>query len=274
MVDAGLIDEVRIGASLAKASVRARVGGTRQIMMRAAGSLLVVLTEVTGMYILIGRFDTLGGWTAAQVAWLMGVASAGLGLGLVLGDSFEPPAFSNLIREGRIDAALTRPVTPLTWVMTQDVQVKEAGRVVGGLGAIGWASVYAPVEVNPLNVVLTLLAVACTAAMVFSILVIAAAFTMYTIEGSELANAFTYGGATMTGYPLQIYHSAMRAIFLWVIPLGTAVYVPALTVLDLEGPAGVPRSLVLAAPAVAVAFAWVASRAWRRGLRHYEGTGS
>lgn len=63
-------------------------------------------------------------------------------------------------------------------------------------------------------------------------------------------------------------------MFLWVVPFGLAVYVPALHVLDRTGPPGAPSSLLAVPPVATVAFAAVAGLAWRRGLRHYASTGS
>jgi len=242
--------------------------------MRTLGAASIVVAEAIAIVILVGRFDDIGGWSAAQVAWLVGVANAGLGFGMLVGDALEPPAFSNLIREGRIDAALTRPLSPLAWVVTSDIQVRELGRGFAGLGVVAWASVVAGADVTVLNLVITGLAVVATQVIVFSILVIGAGITMFTIEGTELVNAFTYGGATMSSYPLQIYSSAMRAVFLYVIPLALAIYVPALWVLDEQGPPGVPRELLAATPVAALAFAGFAALCWRAGLRHYESTGS
>jgi ABC-2 type transport system permease protein len=242
--------------------------------MRTLGAASIVVAETVAIVILVGRFGDIGGWDAAQVAWLVGVANAGLGFGMLVGDAIEPPAFSNLIREGRIDAALTRPLSPLLWVVTSDVQIRELGRAAAGLGVVVWASVAVGVDPSVLTVAITLLAVVATAVIVFSILVIGAAVTMFTIEGTELVNAFTYGGTTLSSYPIQIYSSAIRAVFLFVIPLALVVYVPALWVLDETGPPGVPRSLLALTPIATVAFAGVAAACWRAGLRHYESTGS
>ena len=97
---------------------------------------------------------------------------------------------------------------------------------------------------------------------------------VHRARAAELVNAFTYGGAALSANPLQIYGSVLRFVFLWVVPFGLAVYVPALHVLDREGPPGAPASLLAVTPLATVAFAAVAGLAWRRGLRHYASTGS
>ena len=64
---------------------------------------------------------------------------------------------------------------------------------------------------------------------------------------------------------MQIYGSPLRFMFVWVVPIGLAIYVPALGVLGWLA--------WLAAP-VAGAFAALGGLAWRAGIRHYVGTGS
>ena len=62
-------------------------------------------------------------------------------------------------------------------------------------------------------------------------------------------------------------------MFVWVVPVGLVVYVPALWVLDRPGPAGVDRGLLPLVPLVVLAFCAVAAAAWRAGLARYRGAG-
>lgn len=266
--------EARVVLRLARASVRGSIGRPRYLVMRLVGSAVFVLVEAAAVVILLGRFDSLAGWSADEVVVLIGLAQAGLGLAMFLGDPLEPPVFSALVREGTFDDALTRPLSPMLWVMTSDVQVRELARFGAGLTVFAWGAARAGVAWTPANVGVTVLAVACTTALVFSVLVFGAAATFFTVEGPELVNAFTYGGATLAGYPLSIYGPALRVVFLWVVPFGLAVFVPALTLLERKGPPGVPAGLLVVTPFATAAFAGVAALSWRRGITHYTGAGS
>jgi ABC-2 type transport system permease protein len=73
---------------------------------------------------------------------------------------------------------------------------------------------------------------------------------------------------------MQIYGSALRFLFTWLVPLGLAIYVPALGVLGRPGPPGLPAWLAWLTAPVALAFVAVGGLAWRAGIRHYVGTGS
>lgn len=264
--------ETPVPLVIAGASIRAFSASLRGNLLRMFGSSLGVWSEALGIALLLHRFDGIAGWTTAEVLVLVGLGNAGLGLGMLVGEPLEPPAFAQLLREGRFDQALTRPMSPLLWVVVNDVQIRNLGRVVAGLIITVVAATSAGVALTPAAVALVVGAIAAMAVLVAALLTIGAAVTMWTIEGTEILNSFTYGGASLAGWPLQIYASALRAVFLWIVPIGAAVYVPALWLLGRDGGA-VDRALLPAVPLLVAAFCGLAGLAWQAGLRHHTGAG-
>jgi ABC-2 type transport system permease protein len=238
----------------------------------AAG--LIVVLEVAGVVLLLGRFGSIGGWRPAEVVLLFGLAFAAQGLALMFGNSLEADKVSELVRRGTFDQVLTRPASPLGWVVASYVDTRFIGRLVAGTGAVAWAADRAGVAWTPGRVGLAALAVACAAAIVFGVLLAAAGFTFVTVQGSEAVNVLIYGGTYLASYPMQIYGSALRFLFMWLVPLGLAIYVPALGVLGRDGPPGLPAWLAWLAAPVAGLFLAGGGLAWRAGIRHYVGTGS
>lgn len=268
-----MVETARVVGALAAASIRSFSSSTRMNVLRALGSALLVASEAGGVAILLHRFDGIGGWTVAEVLLIHGIAQTGLGLAMLAAEPLEPPEFSQLIREGRLDHALTRPLPPLLWVVATDVQVRNVGRVVAGASVAGGALVAVDVAVGPADLALVALAVVAMAITVGAVLVVGAAITMWTIEGTEVVNAFTYGGAVLAGWPLQIYSGALRFVFVWVVPVGLAVFVPALWILDRDGPPGAGRELLLFVPVGVGLTCGIATVAWRAGLARYRGAG-
>lgn len=266
----------RAGAAVAlvRASLRGFSASPIGNVTRTLGAVLLVVTEAIGAIFLLDRAGGLGGWTTAEVVVLVAVAGTGLGIGMAVGAPLEPPSFAQWLRDGRFDMALTRPISPWLWVVVTDVQIRQLGRVVGGALVLAWAVPRLPSGMDPWAIVLLPMAVACMAVVVLSLLTAGAALTMWTVEGSEILNSFTYGGATLAGWPLQIYASGLRFVFLWIVPIGAAVYVPVLVVLDRAGPPGVGPALLPFVPLAATLSAALAGAAWRAGLAHHVGTGS
>jgi ABC-2 type transport system permease protein len=259
---------------LAAASVRATVRRPAFLAARAVAAALIVAVEVAGAVLLLDRFGSVGGWRPAEVVVLFGLTFAAQGLALTVGNTLEAEKVSELVRRGTFDQVLTRPVSPLGWVMASYVETRFLGRVAAGAAAVAWAADRAGVVWTPGRVGLAVLAVVCGGAIVFGVLLGAAGFTFVTVQGSEAVNMLIYGGQYLASYPIQIYGSALRFLFTWLVPFGLAIYVPALGVLGRQGPPGLPAWLAwLAVPAAGVFLAG-GGLAWRGGIRHYVGTGS
>jgi ABC-2 type transport system permease protein len=259
---------------LAAASVRATARRPAFLAVRATSAALIVAVEVAGVVLLLQPFGSVGGWRPAEVVLLFGLAFAAQGLALVFGDTLEADKVSALVRRGTFDQVLTRPVSPLGWVVASYVDTRFLGRLAAGVAAVAWAADQAGVAWTPGRVGLAVLAVACASVIIFGVLLFAAGFTFVTVQGSEAVNVLIYGGQYLASYPMQIYGSALRFLFTWLIPIGLAIYVPALGVLGRQGPPGLPAGLVWLSAPVALAFLGAGGLAWRGGIRHYVGTGS
>jgi ABC-2 type transport system permease protein len=254
--------------------VRAMARRPAHLAARTAAAALIVAFEVAGVLLLLDRFGSIGGWRPAEVVLLFGLGFAGQGLAMVFGDTLQADKMSELVRRGTFDQVLTRPASPLGWVVASYVDTRFVGRMLAGVGTVGWAADRAGVTWTPGRAGLAALAVACTAAVIFGVLMASAGFTFVTVQGSEAVNVLVYGGQYLASYPMQIYGSALRFLFVWLVPLGLAIYVPALGVLGRQGPPGLPASLAWLAAPVAGAFLAAGGLAWRAGIRHYVGTGS
>jgi len=259
---------------LAAAAVRATARRPAYLAGRTLAAGLLVAIEVAGVVLLVDRFGTIGGWRTAEVVLLFGLAFAGQGLALLFGDTLEADKVSTLVRRGTFDQVLTRPVSPLGWVVASYVDTRFLGRVLAGAGTVVWAADRAGVAWTPGRAGLAVLAVACAAAIIFGVLLAAAGSTFVTVQGSEAVNVLLYGGQYLASYPMQIYGSALRFLFVWVVPFGLAIYVPALAILGRQGPPGLPGGLAWLSLPVAAAFLAAGGLAWRAGIRHYVGTGS
>ena len=259
---------------LAAAAVRATARRPVHLAVRTLAAAMIVAIEVAGVTLLLDRFGSIGGWRPAEVLLLFGLAFSGQGRALVFGDTLEADEVSRLVRRGTFDQVLTRPVSPLGWVVASYVDTRFLGRLLAGTATVLWAADRAGVAWTAGRAGLAVQAVAGAAAIVFGVLLAAAGFTFVTVQGSEAVNVLIYGGQYLASYPMQIYGSALRFVFVWLVPFGLAIYVPALGILGRQGPSGLPAWLAwLTAPAAGT-FLAAGGLAWRAGIRHYVGTGS
>ena len=266
------MDNARLCLRLAGARLRAQTQYRVSFAFQVASSFANTFAELLAIVILFGTFTDLGGWSVGQVAFLYGIASVAFGLVELCGGSFD--SVSQMIREGEFDRVLTRPVPPFVQVLAADLQLRKIGRIVQGVVALVVAQLGADIAWTVPKLLLALIALVSTAIVFFTTFLIGAAVCFWTIESSEFQNIFTYGGTTLASNPLHIYHAWLRAIFIYIVPLGLTTYYPTIFILDKPDPLGFPPFTPFLAPLVAALFLALGLRIWKAGLRHYQSTGS
>jgi ABC-2 type transport system permease protein len=205
---------------------------------------------------------------------MYGLGATGQGLCQAFTKILEPAGFTPMVREGAFDQVLVRPAPALAWLLATGVEPRYLGRAVSGIGLVVWGADRSGITWTPAALGVAALGACCCALLVGAFFIIGAAASLRTIESTEAVYAFTYGGTYLTSFPMEIYGSALRLLFTWLLPFALAVYVPAIALLDRPGAPGLPPSLLAATPAVTAAICAIALLAWRTGVRRYLGTGS
>ena len=117
---------------LAAASVRATARRPAYLVARTLAAGLIVAIEVAGVVLMLDSFGSIGGWRPAEVVLLFGLTFTAQGLALVFGDTLEADKMSELVRRGTFDQVLTRPASPLGWVVASYVDTRFLGRMLAG----------------------------------------------------------------------------------------------------------------------------------------------
>lgn len=255
---------------IARMWVRSSLAYPVSFWMLTVGSFLVTLLDFVGLALMFHTIPTLGGFGLREVALLYGVSGIGIGVGDLLIGSVEQVGLH--VRTGTLDAMLTRPVPLIVQICADRFALRRLGRisqavvVLGyGVGAVDWT---AP------KVALTAVMLVSASAIFFSFFVAFSCIQFWTVDSTEFANAFTYGGNTMTQYPMTIFPREVLKGLTFVVPVAFVNWYPCLYLLDRPDPFGLPAWFAVLSPVVAVLTATVAALAWRTGVRHYTSTGS
>jgi viologen exporter family transport system permease protein len=158
--------------------------------------------------------------------------------------------------------------------VTSDLQLRRLGRVVVGLVVLVVVINGAGVPPTPLNLALLVVTPLVGAVIISAIWVATCAVSFWVVDGKEVANAFTYGSAMTTSYPVTVFGPWLRRVFCFAVPSAFVAYFPALALLDRPDPLGLPHALRYASPLVAVVAVGVAALVWRAAVRRYQGAGS
>ncbi|UUY51969.1 ABC transporter permease [Streptomyces yangpuensis] len=252
--------------------IRSTMTYRTSFVLSTVGNAAITLLDFVAISIMFSHVDVLGGFTLPEVALLYGSCSASLGLAdLLLGNTDRIGA---RIRDGSLDTMLVRPVPLLAQVAADRFALRRLGRVVQGLGVLGWALWSLEVDWTGGKVLLVPVMVLSGAAIFAAVMVAGAAFQFVAGDAAEVQNSFTYGGCTMLQYPPTVFATELLRGVTFIVPLAFVNWLPALYVLGRPDPLGLPGWAAFLSPLVAFVVFVPASLAWRAGVRSYRSTGS
>ena len=267
-----MVDAIRLYLRYASISARSQMQYRASFVMETIGQFGNMGVEFIGILVLFRRFDTLEGWSLAEVAFLYGLVHLGFAFAYTFSRGFD--TFGATVGMGDFDRMLLRPRHTALQLAGQEIVLRRLGRFVLAIGVIAWATVALEVEWTAAKVVLAAATVTCGAALFAGLMVLHATLAFWTTETLEMTNMVTNGGVETTQFPLSIYRPWFRGIFTFVFPLGAVSYFPALAILGKPDPLGSPLWFQYTSPLIGLVFLLVCLQVWEFGVRRYMSTGS
>ena len=253
-------------------SIRGQLEYRASFILHAIGQFAVTAIEFVGIWALFDRFGNIRGWSLAEAAVFYGMISVTWALADALGRGFD--MFGNMVKAGDFDRLLLRPRSTVLQLMGTEFTLRRFGRLLQGVLVLGWAIPSLNASWSAADAALLLMAMTGGVCLFLGLVILQATSAFWTTESLEVWNAFTYGGVTMSQYPIAIYRPWFRRVFTYVIPLACINYFPVVAVLGRPDPLGTPRILQWLAPLAGVVFLGISLQFWKIGVRHYRSTGS
>jgi viologen exporter family transport system permease protein len=177
------------------------------------------------------------------------------------------------IRAGTVDVFYLRPLPLIGQLITSDFQLRRMARMAVGAAVLVVGLVRNDVVLDLRAIAIIVMALTCGFVIFAALFVAAAGAQFFLVNGAEVTNAFTYGGAFAAGQPASLFSNGLKILFGYVFPTVFTGYVPAVALLGLPGTALLPVWLVWLLPVAALWMVGVAAFLWRAGVRHYQGAG-
>ena len=255
---------------IARMWVRSSLAYPLSFWILTISSALITFLDFVGLWLMFHTVPALGGFGLREIALLYGASGIGIGIGDLLIGSVEQMGVH--IRTGTMDSMLTRPVPLIVQVCADKFAIRRLGRISQAVVVFAYGARWVDWTIPKVGLAAVMLASAC--AIFFSLFVAFSCIQFWTLDSTEFSNAFTYGGNTMTQYPMTIFPREVLKGLTFLIPVAFVNWYPCLYLLDRPDPFGMPSWFAVLSPVVAALTLAVAGLAWRTGVRHYTSTGS
>ncbi len=269
----GIRYQLRIYFLLVAANIHSRLQYRFSTIAELVGFFFTTFSEFFVTLIVFSRIDALAGWSLGEVALLYALSSMAFALAELVGAGFDN--FAPLIRTGKFDTLLVRPISDFAQVLSSDFVVRRISRFVQGAIVLALGLTWLGIRLAWWQVLVMMGAVFCGTLMYISLFVVQSAACFWSIEGLEVFNILTYGSSEAMGRPMEIYGGWLRRFLTFVLPMVFISYLPVRLILGKGNlPGSYPSWAGWLAPLVGIGFFLIARRVWDFGVRHYQSTGS
>ena len=153
--------------------------------------------------------------------------------------------------------------------MCMEFDFSKIGRIAQSVLVMNVAIANVNIEWSIYNVLVFILMNIGCIAIFFGIFVLKAAFCFWTVDGLEFMNILSEGGKKVAQYPIDIYAKWFRIFFTFIVPFGLVNYYPVLYLFGKDN-----NWFYGIVPTFAFIFLIPCLLIWKRGIKHYESTGS
>lgn len=231
------------------------------------GQFLVSFSALLGIWFMFDRFHEVEGFTFPQVLLCFATVLMAFSLAECFGRGFD--LFPQMIGNGEFDRVLVRPRNEIFQVLSSKMDFTRIGRLLQAFLVFGYALPTSGVIWTLDKGITLFLMIICGSLVFFSLFLIYAAFSFFTLEGLEFMNVLTDGGREFGRYPFAIYGNEVLKFLTYVVPLALFQYYPLLYLLDRE-----QSVWYMLAPLLSLLFIIPAYGFWRFGMSRYISTGS
>ena len=227
-------------------------------------SLLALTTGLVVFALVYSHTDELNGWSQDELLAVLGVqlVMAGVVRAVIQPNMMR---FTEEVRDGKLDHALTKPVDAQMLVSVRQVEVWQAVDVLTGTGVIVVSMVRLGSDLGAFDVLAFGVALAFGAVLLYCFWLLLATLSFWIVNMWHLPELFE--GVFQTGrWPIGIYPMWLRIGVTFLVPIAFAVTVPAEAVtsrLDWQ-------TLLLSAGFTTFLFG-ITRWFWRFGLKRYTG---
>ena len=235
------------------------------------GALSFMIDQAVGIgfiFIIFYQIPQLGGFTLDQIVFIYGFSLIPKGLDHMFTDNLWNVGYF-IVQKGQFDKYLTRPISPLFYVIAEKFQIDAAGELIMGIVLVCISAGSAGVRFTWYNVLLFIVAVI-FASMIYTAIKLGTAALAFRIKVSGQIIQVFYMTNEFAKYPAVIYGNVIKFIITYVVPFAFTGYYPCVYFMTGENPLFNIGGLVV----ISGLLTFIALIIWQTGLKAYESAGS
>ena len=239
------------------------------LAMLSVSTVLISVCELLSIYMLFSRFETVGYWSFYEASLMFGLITFIYSFVECFARGFD--MFPRLIKAGRLDRMLIRPVNIYYQIFAQQVEFSKIPKALMGL-------VVCIISIMNLNVVWTFAKVmvligmfVCGIFVCWGVMLIGAGISIFTIENLEFINIFTNGAKELAYYPINIHNKWIARVFTFIVPIACFNYLP---LSFITGYGSLPQIIYALSPLIGILFIIPCVLFFNYALKKYQGTGT
>jgi ABC-2 type transport system permease protein len=266
------MDKIAITLALAAASLRSEFQYRANAISSVIGGMLYQLTGFLVVFIIVDRFNSIGGWSLSEITFLYGMRLTSHGIFyLCFSQLFD---LDRVLISGEFDRFLVRPIHPLLQIFTRKLRVNCFGDLIGGVALLIAAAPRVAIDWGPLTIGFLILAVIGGALVEGSVQITLSSLSFRFLNALAVRTTANEIFNQYGNYPQRIFPTALQYALTFVLPVAFVAWFPASALLDRTGGLIVPGWLAWLAPLVGLGAFLAALRIWHRASRGYQSSGT
>jgi ABC-2 type transport system permease protein len=266
-----VVQRVSVVLALASASIRSEFQYRANAISAMISGMIYQLTGFVAVWIIVARFNEIGGWSLAEITVLYGMRLTSHGIFYAcFSQLFEA---DRVMISGEYDRYLVRPMPPLLQLFTRKLRLNAFGDLIGGFLLLGFASAGVNIDWSPLAVLYLLLATVGGALVEGAVQITLGSLTFRFLQTYSMRATVNEVFNLYGNYPFTIFPKALEYLLTFALPVAFVAFLPASVVLDRTDALHVSPWLAAIAPLVGVGLFLLALRVWKRQSRNYQSSG-
>ncbi|MGR3179000.1 MAG: ABC transporter permease [Candidatus Anammoxibacter sp.] len=266
------MDTIKIYLALIAASIRARMVYKTSFLFYVFSIMTFYIGQIGLLFVILNQFHQIQGWSLGEMAFLYSLLTFAHGFtNLIFAQLLH---FDQIIVNGDFDRTLVRPLSPLGQIIFSKFDASTVAHLIIGIVTLYFGSQLAGIEWTLRKILLFPVIIAGGVLIAGGIRLLVTSVAFWTLRNRALVHTVVFSSKEFIIYPVTIYNTGIQLFLTFVFPIAFINFYPAHLFLARSGENLLHPLLQAGTPLVGVIIFVISILAWKRGVNHYQSSGS